>query len=159
MPHCTHTRRLLRELGYRATPQRLLVLEVIRAADRHLTAEEIYSELRKRYPGVDLSTVYRALRLFVRLGLVEQRELGGGRRVYEWRTQPDHGHFLCERCGRLEHLEGSLLEPLHLALERGRGYLVRRLEATALGLCSDCRAAMEAGPRFEEKEVPGPGKG
>ena len=141
MPHCVHTRRLLREHGYRVTPQRLMVLEVIRTADHHMTAEEIHSALRKRHPGVDLSTVYRALRLFVRLGLVEQHELGGGRRVYEWRTQPDHGHFLCERCGRVEHLEGIFLEPLRLALERTQGYQVRRVEATVVGLCPSCREA------------------
>ncbi len=139
MPHCVHVRRLLRERGYRVTPQRLMALEIIRTADRHLTAEEIHSALQERYPGVDLSTVYRTLRLFIRLGLVEQRELGGGRRVYEWRTQPDHGHFLCERCGRLEHLEGALLEPLRLALERTRGYQVHRVEATVLGVCPTCQ--------------------
>jgi len=116
-----------------------MALEIIRTADRHLTAEEIHSALQERYPGVDLSTVYRTLRLFIRLGLVEQRELGGGRRVYEWRTQPDHGHFLCERCGRLEHLEGALLEPLRLALERTRGYQVHRVEATVLGVCPTCQ--------------------
>ncbi|MCS6963073.1 Fur family transcriptional regulator [Thermoflexus sp.] len=141
MPHCIHARHLLREHGYRVTPQRLMVLEVIRTADHHLTAEEIHSAMQERYPGVDLSTVYRALRLFVRLGLVEQRELGGGRRVYEWRTHPDHGHFLCERCGRLEHLEGALLEPLRLALERAHGYQVHRVEATVLGVCPACRNA------------------
>ncbi|WP_376793330.1 Fur family transcriptional regulator [Thermoflexus sp.] len=141
MPHCIQTRHLLQEHGYRATPQRLMVLEVLRTADRHMTAEEIHSILQKRYPGVDLSTVYRALRLFVQLGLLEQHALGGGRRVYEWRTQPDHGHILCERCGRLEHLEREVLEPLRLLLERTRGYQVRRVEATVVGLCSACRGA------------------
>ncbi|MFN3929590.1 MAG: Fur family transcriptional regulator, partial [Thermoflexus sp.] len=130
MPHCIQTRRLLRERGYRVTPQRLMVLEVLRTAEQHMTAEEIHSVLQKRYPGVDLSTVYRTLRLFVQLGLLEQHELGGGRRVYEWRTHPDHGHFLCERCGRLEHLGKELLEPLRLSLERTRGYQIRRVEMT-----------------------------
>lgn len=141
MPHCVQTRRLLREHGYRATPQRLMVLEVLRTADRHLTAEEIHAALKERSPGVDLSTVYRTLRLFTRLGLLEPHDLGGGRRVYGWRTQPDHGHFLCERCGRIEHLGEELLEPLRRSVERAWGYPVRRIEATVVGLCPACRSA------------------
>ncbi|HXF68597.1 MAG TPA: Fur family transcriptional regulator [Thermoflexus sp.] len=141
MPHCVQTRRLLRERGYRATPQRLMVLEVLRTAERHMTAEEIHSTLQKRYPRVDLSTVYRALRLFVQLGILERHELGGGRHVYEWRMQRDHGHVLCERCGRLEHLEGEVLEPLRLSLERARGYQVHQVKVTVMGLCSACRSA------------------
>jgi len=141
MPHCTHTRRLLRERGYRVTPQRWMVLEVLRTADRHLTAEEIHAALQQRSPGVDRSTVYRALRLFVQLGLVERHELGGGRRVYEWRAQPDHGHFLCERCGRLEHLEGAILKAFRRTLERARGDGIRRVEALVVGVCPACRRA------------------
>ncbi|MCS7251217.1 MAG: Fur family transcriptional regulator [Anaerolineae bacterium] len=139
MPCGVHHRHLLRECGYRATPQRLMVLDVIRSTDKHLTAEEIHSALQERYPGVDLSTVYRSLRLFVRLGLVEEHKLGGGRRVYEWRTHPDHGHVLCERCGRLEHLEAALLDPIRHTLERAHRYQVRRVTATVFGLCLNCQ--------------------
>lgn len=141
MPHCGPVRHLLRARGYRVTPQRLMVLEVLRTAGGHLSAEEIHAALRDRYPGLNLSTVYRTLQLFTRLGLLEQHDLGGGRRVYEWRTQPDHGHFLCEGCGRLEHLEGELLEPLRRSLEHIQGYRVHRVETTVIGLCPRCRTA------------------
>ncbi|MER3401576.1 MAG: hypothetical protein C4313_10750 [Thermoflexus sp.] len=145
MPHCLHARRLLRQHGYRVTPQRLMVLEVLRTADRHLTAEEIHAALQARSPGVDLSTVYRALRLFSRLGLLDRHDIGGGRSVYELRVRPDHGHFICERCGRVEHLEAEPFEGVRQALERGGGYRILRLTATVVGICPACQAREEDG--------------
>jgi Fe2+ or Zn2+ uptake regulation protein len=49
----------LRDAGIRLTPQRALVLDVVYHSDGHLTADEVYVQVRARSPYVDLSTVYR----------------------------------------------------------------------------------------------------
>lgn len=139
MPHCTRVRQVLKARGYRATPQRLLVLEVLETAGRHLSAEEVHAALQARYPTVDLSTVYRTLDLFVSLGLVAVCDLGAGRRFYEPAGRPDHGHFRCQGCGAVLHFDDALLEPLRTALAERHGFQVQRLSVTVQGRCPACQ--------------------
>ncbi len=131
---------LLRRRGLRVTPQRRMILEAMRTLGGHLTVEEIHRAVQARIPGVDLSTVYRTLRLFAELGLLDQHALREGDRVYELRLRPDHAHFVCERCGKVEHLDPDLLEPLRTRLRHRIPGAVRRLTLTVTGLCPQCRA-------------------
>jgi Fur family ferric uptake transcriptional regulator len=56
---------MLRARGYRVTPQREMIIETILQAKRHMTAEEIMTELRKRTQVINIATVYRTLELLV----------------------------------------------------------------------------------------------
>jgi len=47
------------QAGYRDTAQRSLVLSVVRGADGHLTAGEIFELVRRRDARVAYGTVYR----------------------------------------------------------------------------------------------------
>ena len=49
--------RKLNDLGYRLTPQRLMILNAIEEADNHISAEEIYDKVCARYPQMNISTV------------------------------------------------------------------------------------------------------
>ncbi len=44
----------LSELGYRLTPQRLMVVKVVENADSHISAEEIYLQIRASYPHMNI---------------------------------------------------------------------------------------------------------
>ena len=69
----------LRELGYRLTPQRIMILSAIETSDNHISAEEIHAQIVVKYPQVNISTVYRTLELLKQLGLVTETDLGEGR--------------------------------------------------------------------------------
>jgi len=43
---------VLRQRGMRVTPQRIAVLEAIWDTHRHLSAEEVYEEVRRRIPSI-----------------------------------------------------------------------------------------------------------
>ena len=68
----------LREAGIRLTPQRAMVLDVVYHSDGHLTADEVYEQVRAQSPYVDLSTVYRNL-VFLR-----QQGMSGRPRPTRW---------------------------------------------------------------------------
>mgnify|MGYP001644509174 CR=1 FL=1 len=53
---------VLRQNGYKVTPQRLAVYAVIEHNPAHPNAEAIYRELQPQYPSMSLATVYRSLR-------------------------------------------------------------------------------------------------
>src|SRR5215218_1735797 len=90
--------RRIRACGYKATPQRLAILEAI-AAEQHQSLEGI----RARCPGVGMVTVYRALDLLSGLGLVRRLDLGGDA-CYEL-AENHHHHLICEGCGDITEFE------------------------------------------------------
>lgn len=139
-----HARATLRENGYRLTPQRNLIWEVLRDAGHHMSAEEITARVKQHLPDVNVSTVYRTLELLVGLDLVVETRLEGSRCYYEVSPEPTHHHFVCTRCGAVGHFHDDLLSPVHAELSEGQGFAVHRIEATAFGLCHECSAAGEA---------------
>jgi len=143
VPHCHPIRQTLRRHGFRVTPQRMLILETLRSAGRHMTAEEVHAAVRAHAPAVDLSTVYRTLRLFTQLGLLDRHVLGEGRIVYEWRDQPGHAHFFCRSCREVLHLEADRLGDLARELQARSGLAIEQLTLMLVGLCPRCRASAE----------------
>ena len=65
----------LREEGYKVTPQRIAIYNVLYAENNHPTAEMIYQSLREDHPSMSLATVYKTMEIFERIGLV---------RVLDW---------------------------------------------------------------------------
>ena len=139
-----HARATLREKGYRLTPQRNLIWEVLRDAGRHLTAEEVAAEVRRTLPDVNVSTVYRTLELLVGLDLVIETRLEGSASYYEVSPEPSHHHFVCTRCGMVGHFGDELLAPVHDELTR-HDFAVGQIQVTAFGLCRECRSTEDAG--------------
>src|SRR4030042_3262804 len=89
----------LQELGYRLTPQRLMVLEMIAESTDHISAEDIYERIKPRYPHINISTIYRTLELLKQLGLVTVTDMGDGRITYHYADKGHHPHLICHRCG------------------------------------------------------------
>lgn len=135
-----HARQTLRDRGYRLTPQRNLIWEVLRDAGRHMTAEEVTAEVRSTLPDVNVSTVYRTLELLVDLDLVVETHLEGAACYYEVSPEPTHHHFVCTACGAVGHFGDELLAPVHDELT-GRSFRVSQIQVTAFGLCRDCCSA------------------
>src|SRR5665811_2641479 len=94
-----HATQTLQGLGYRLTPQRTLVWDVLRQSHDHLGADEICLRVQKDFPHVNISTVYRTLELLVELDLVRETHLGPNRRYYEVEEGEPHHHLVCTDCG------------------------------------------------------------
>jgi len=54
--HTAEAGEALRDLGYRLTPQRQLILTAIQESDDHISAEEIHAQVCTKYPHVNIST-------------------------------------------------------------------------------------------------------
>ena len=134
-----HARETLRREGYRLTPQRTLIWEVVRGSGRHMTAEEIAAQVQAQLPDVNLSTVYRTLELLVSLDLVSETRLGSTRTYFEVAPEPVHHHFVCESCGSVGHFSDALLDGLYASLSADEGFAPTAARATVFGLCDTCR--------------------
>ncbi|MBI3942077.1 MAG: transcriptional repressor [Chloroflexi bacterium] len=130
----------LRETGYRLTPQRMMILDVIRHSTGHITAEQIHSAVMDTYPYLDISTVYRTLELLRDLRLISETNLGGGVTQYEYKVgKRPHHHLICSNCGETVSLGSQELEPVeHLLLEK-YGFKVDFDHLAIFGQCAHCR--------------------
>jgi Fur family transcriptional regulator, ferric uptake regulator len=144
-------REVLQEKGHRLTPQRTLVIDALYGADKHISAEEIYEQLHRRYPYANISTVYRTLELLKKLDLVTETDFGEGRVRYHIAEKSHHHHLVCRNCGKIEDLEESALYPLKNDLLRNYGFDADLMHLAISGLCSECRRkeARKARPAIE----------
>ena len=138
------TARLLRESGHKLTPQRLMVLSVVRHAHGHLRAAEIYDRVREQYPYVDISTVYRTMSVLKELRLVTETDLGTGESAFEWAGTARHHHLVCRACGGIDSLDHAFLARLGQELLRDRGFRADLDHFAIFGLCDYCRRQQDA---------------
>ena len=125
------------------TKQKALILRVLQSSTLHPTAVWIYDEVRKEMPHISLATVYRNLRLFHELGEIIEFEVGSGLSRFEGRTDP-HGHFYCDKCGRIFDIEEMVTKEFNGRLAQGNGFQISNYRLVLRGLCPDCQPAREA---------------
>lgn len=130
---------MLKEHGYRLTPQRLMVVSAVHSMDRHISAEEIFNRVRRRYPYANISTVYRTLELLKGLGLVVETDFGEGRLRYHHAEKGHHHHLVCQVCGDVVELPESALDSLQEKLARECGFKAELKHLAISGVCSKCR--------------------
>ena len=82
MSPCSSFTESLRQRGYRITPQREMIIETIAHSEKHMSAEEVYAEVRKRTQATNIATIYRTLDMLWEEGLACRNDLGEGRIVY-----------------------------------------------------------------------------
>ena len=137
----------LRERGFRLTPQRQMVLNVLHQVEGTATAEEIHSRVQSISSCVDISTIYRTLGLLREFSLVASIDVGDGQRRYA--LLGVHGprfHLACQSCGKLIGVEMAEARSLVDHLRRAHGFEANLAEITIPGLCQDCgQAHQDAG--------------
>lgn len=130
----------LRAQGYRLTPQRELVLKAVEHLD-HASPEDILEEVRRTAEGINLSTVYRALELLEKLGLVSHTHLGRGAPSYHATTEPAHLHLVCRTCERVTEVSPEVAAELIDRVEQDHGFRTDVRHTTLFGTCQDCLRA------------------
>jgi len=121
----------------RTTWQRELIQDILRRSEGHLDADEIYQKARQKSPSISLSTVYRNLRVFKRMGLVEQHQFGS-RYFYET-TRVTHHHLVCLSCGRVFEFKCPSTEHLKSRIKKEEGFKVTEADVRLAGYCPDCQ--------------------
>jgi Fe2+ or Zn2+ uptake regulation protein len=131
---------ILRAEGKRITPQRKLLLEIIRESRGHLDAGEIYHRARDRDPRISLSTVYRNLNLLKELGLIAEVHLDEEHHHYEATEDTEHYHLICSGCGRVVEFYNPSVATLLAQVSGGEDFLIERVDIDLVGLCPECRS-------------------
>ena len=129
----------IKKNGLKLTPQRRLILDIIRDAGGHLTAEEIFNYVQARVPGVNKSTIYRTLELLEALGNVFKSELDD-RFIYHHVEKGHHHHLVCQICGKEIDCDEDLFLPVERTVNEKCGFRVDFKHIVMSGVCADCRS-------------------
>ncbi|HEY97686.1 MAG TPA: transcriptional repressor [Dehalococcoidia bacterium] len=129
---------ILKQKGYKMTPQRRLIVEYIHDNQSHLTADELISFLETRAPGINKSTVYRTLDLLEESGCVVKSEIDG-HFIYHHAEEGHHHHLVCRVCGKTQDCNENLFSSVKDVLANRYGFQADFKHIMITGLCSACR--------------------
>jgi Fur family transcriptional regulator, ferric uptake regulator len=135
-----HAREELRRGGHRSGGARTAVLDQIARQDCCMTAQQIFDALRAEGREAGMASIYRALELFTRMGLVRRVEVGEAA-GYEpaLPSGEHHHHAVCDRCGKVSSFEDETLEHAIERLGERLEFDVGRHDVVLRGACEDCR--------------------
>lgn len=133
-------RAMLRDKGYRLTPQRELVLAAVNELG-HATPEQVCARVQETASGINISTVYRTLELLEGLGLVRHAHLGHGAPSYHPAGHHHHLHLVCRDCGNVSQVDVDVASSLTGAVRKAEGFEVDLEHFAIYGRCRACAAA------------------
>ncbi|KMO87183.1 transcriptional regulator [Megasphaera cerevisiae DSM 20462] len=128
---------VLRNNGYKVTPQRLAVYEAIDHNMTHPNAEAIYKKLQPKYPSMSLATVYKTMEIFAKIGVVQVLQCEEDAHRYDYNTSP-HAHIRCVRCNRVMDVNVDQKTLAANAADQ-TGFKVDSVNISFTGLCKDCQ--------------------
>ena len=125
--------------GHLVTSQRQLILSQIQKYGGHISAKELYRRVSSKNKSISLATVYRTLRLFKELGLIEERRLGKLYCYYEIKESPEHQHLVCRCCGNVIEFDSDLVQKIIKNVQRDYDFNVTKTELYIEGYCKKCQ--------------------
>lgn len=116
--------------GLRMTDQRRTIATILDSVIDHPDVEELHRRINKVDKSISLATVYRTVKLFEELGILEKLEFGDGRARYEDADREHHDHLINVQNGEVIEFINSDIEKLQekIAQELGFKLLGHKLE-------------------------------
>lgn len=121
----------LRESGAKLTTPRKLLIEILSTMSRPLTLKEIHSQCHE----VDFTSVYRSMKLFEEVGIVEEIIFADKKVRYKIISNIHRHHIICSECGKINELPICLLSEI----KKLTNYKITKHTLEFMGLCPDCQ--------------------
>ena len=131
------TIKVLREKGYKATPQRIAISRFALHNHTHPTAQSIYGEVKKVYPTVSLATIYKTVQILKEVGLIQELNLPKDQTRFDPNMEP-HAHLVCLRCNSISDWMDPMISKIVERVSNEAGFVARGQNLNILGICSSC---------------------
>ena len=133
---------ILKENGYKNTSQRKIILDVICKQKRPYKANEIFNMVSEATPGINFSTVYRNLELFLDLGIINKISLDESFNYYELSTGKHRHHIICKLCGIVKEIDLCPFKDMEISELEKLGFEPKDHKFEIYGICSRCKNDM-----------------
>lgn len=139
MKYIDDIHRQLKAKDYKMTPQRKIIIDFfLKNPEEHLSAEDVFLEIKKINPELGLATVYRTLELLADLEILKKMNFDDGKFRYEFSNEEDHYHLICLKCDKVIEFEHEVLEGLTNAIAQKHDFKVVDHQLKFYGYCKDC---------------------
>jgi Fur family ferric uptake transcriptional regulator len=129
----------LKKAGYKLTPARLAVIQVLEThAGGHLNHNQILEKGQKIYPKLSRATVYRTMELLVKLKLVRPLYLNDPTQRFVSATGGHH-HLVCSGCGKIFEFDHCPVDQLANELSEKYDFQISGHLLEFHGLCESCQ--------------------
>jgi Fur family peroxide stress response transcriptional regulator len=133
---------LLRDRGFKVTPQRLAIYNYLASTKAHPNAEMIFKELQPIYPTMSLATVYKTMEILREIGLVQMLNVGEDSFRYD-AFMENHPHVRCVKCGRVDDVDRIDAEEFVSKVAQETTYQLTGQQFYFYGICPECQKMRE----------------
>ncbi|MFH5810641.1 Fur family transcriptional regulator [Companilactobacillus sp. FL22-1] len=134
--------KILKQNNYKITKQRTDLIDYLQKFTvQYVSINDIANYMRTLYPGMSNNTIYRNLKEFAEIGLVEYQEKD--KTLVKYQCDFDHRHhhhFVCKNCGKVTEIESCPIEFFEKQLP---GYMIEGHTIEVYGLCPECIKKLE----------------
>jgi Fur family ferric uptake transcriptional regulator len=131
--------KFIKSKGLRYTPQREKILSVFLSVERHVSLDELYKLVKKKFRDIGYTTVYRTMRLLSESGLCRQIDFGDGISRFEHHyNHRHHDHLVCVKCDRLIEVLDPAIEKMQERMAKAHGFNATAHRLEIFGICRQC---------------------
>jgi len=129
----------LRSKGYKATPQRIAICRIALNSREHLSAQQIYDQVKKIHPTVSLATVYKTLEVLRDLDLVQELNFPKGQARFDSYMNP-HINLICVKCGKITDIDDVTAGEIAKKVAAVTKFKPNGQRIDVYGMCQQCSA-------------------
>ncbi len=129
-----------RDKGLKLTPQRLAIMEYLDKNKSHPSADDIYTEIRKKYPMMSFATVYNTIETLKKKGYLVELTIDPERRHYDPDTSHHH-HLICKICKKIVDIHRDF--SINIPEDQKRTFEVLGNHIEFYGVCPTCKTKGE----------------
>lgn len=121
----------------RNTIQKEIVLNTVTRLKSHVTADEVYEEIKKDYPSISRGTVYRNLKVLYEEGKIRKVIIPYGSDRFDF-TTAEHYHVICVKCNKVMDIEMDFFPDLYSLIHSNDNMKIIGYDILFNGICSEC---------------------
>ena len=133
----------LRARGFRLTLQREKIIDIFYAlpAGEHLSAEDLYGQLKQEKIDISLATSYRTLKLLATVGVLREVDFYDDSKQYELRGDGEvpHHHLICASCNKAVEFDSVEVQQIAKEVCKANNFQFQGVEFRVFGECRRCK--------------------
>jgi Fur family transcriptional regulator, ferric uptake regulator len=127
----------IKSAGLKLTPRRKVIVEIFLNCNSHMTPEDLWARLRKRFKRCGLPSVYRNLESLANCGILTRVQKFDRKKHYglcSAHGDHHHHHIVCIRCHKIENISSCGYN----RIKKVKGFKITSHYVQLNGICSNC---------------------
>ena len=135
-----------KELGYRITPQRMAIVEILIQDDNHPTVEQVYMKVKNDFPMTSRATVYKTIGLLKDMGEIGELNISNSGSHYDGFNPDRHPHLVCNSCNEIIDLADDFIWQMPIEAAQKHGYKLQGHHVTFMEFVQNARNHIHLNP-------------